>query len=221
VSSPSPPVLIALVDDYDVVVTGVARMLDPYRDRVLVAEIDTNEPLHDTVDVALYDSFAQPESDHDHVDVLLDNPHARRVAIYTWNFHPDLVEQAQRRGVHGYLSKTLPARELVEAIEAVHAGRMVVSAAPRRARASLGLDWPGRDEGLTDREAEILALITQGKSNTEVAALTFLSPNTVKSYIRNLYRKIGVASRTQAALWGVKNGFLPDHRRIDHWRGGP
>lgn len=219
--SSSGPVLIALIDDYDVVVTGIARMLDPYRDRVLVAEIDTNKPLHDTVDVALYDSFAQPESDHDHVEVLLDNPHARRVAIYTWNFHPDLVASAQRRGVHGYLSKTLPARQLVDAIERVHAGDMVVSDPPRRARASLGLDWPGRHEGLTDREAEILALITQGKSNAEVAELTFLRPNTVKSYIRELYRKIDVSSRTQAVLWGVEHGFSPDHRRIDHWRGGP
>lgn len=217
----APPVLIALIDDYDVVLTGIARMLDPYRDRVLVAEIDTNEPLHDTVDVALYDSFAQPESDHDHVEVLLRNPHAKQVVVYTWNFHPDLIESAKRRGVRGYLSKTLPARELVEAIEAVHAGQVVISDAPRRARASLGHDWPGRPEGLTDREAEILALITQGKNNAEVAGLTYLSANTVKSYIRNLYRKIGVASRTQAVLWGVQNGFTPDHRRIDHWRGGP
>ena len=83
------------------------------------------------------------------------------------------------------------------------------------------MNWPGRGEGLTDRESEILALITQGKSNTEVATLTYLSPNTVKSYIRNIYRKIGAASRTQAVLWGVNHGFSPDHRRIDHWRGGP
>lgn len=217
----STPILIALIDDYDIVLTGIASMLDPYRDRVLVAEIDANEPLVDTVDIALYDSFAQPESDHDEVDVLVRNPHAKRVVVYTWNFHPDLIASAQQRGAHGYLSKTLPARELVEALEAVHAGQNVVSDPPRRPRASLGLDWPGRREGLTDREAEILALITQGKNNAEVAAVTFLSPNTVKSYIRTIYRKIGVSSRTQAVLWGVNNGFRPDHHRIDHWRGGP
>jgi DNA-binding NarL/FixJ family response regulator len=74
---------------------------------------------------------------------------------------------------------------------------------------------------LTDRESEVLALITQGLSNADVARLTYLSPNTVKSYIRTIYRKIGVASRTQAVLWGVRNGFTPDGRRIDHWRGGP
>jgi DNA-binding NarL/FixJ family response regulator len=215
------PITIALVDDYDVVVVGVAHMLDPYRDRVLVAEIDTNEPLHDAVDIVLYDSFAQPESDRSEVSVLIDNPHARRVVVYTWNFHPDLVAMAREQGVHGYLSKSLPARDLVAALEAVHAGEVVVSDPPRRARSANGLNWPGRGEGLTDRESEILALITQGKNNAEVAALTYLSPNTVKSYIRTIYRKIGVASRTQAVLWGVNSGFSPDHHRIDHWRGGP
>src|SRR3978361_200037 len=122
----SPPILIALIDDYDVVLTGVASMLDPYRERVLVAEIDANKALEDTVDIALYDSFAQPESDGAEIDVLINSPHAHRVVVYTWNFHPDLVDHARRQGAHGYLSKTLPARELVTALEAVHAGDVVV-----------------------------------------------------------------------------------------------
>jgi DNA-binding NarL/FixJ family response regulator len=199
----------------------VASMLDPYRDRILVAELDTGKSVEDDVDIALYDSFAQPESDHDEVAVLVANPHAHRVAIYTWNFHEELVRTARAQGVSGYLSKALPARELVASLEAVHAGEVVISDPPRKKGVASGLDWPGRREGLTDREAEILALITQGKSNAEVAAQTYLSPNTVKSYIRTIYRKIDVASRTQAVLWGVANGFTPDHHRIDHWRGGP
>ena len=215
------PIHVALVDDYDVVVIGVANMLEPYRDRVVVAELDTTKPVADDVDIALYDSFAQPESDHHEVKTLIDNPHARRVVVYTWNFHPELVATAQDLGVHGYLSKALTARELVDALEAVHAGEKVLSRPPTSVRAPTGGDWPGRGEGLTDRESEILALITQGKNNADVAALTYLSPNTVKSYIRGLYRKIDVDSRTQAVLWGVRNGFLPDHHRIDHWRGGP
>jgi DNA-binding NarL/FixJ family response regulator len=210
---------VALVDDYDVVLAGVATMLERYRDRVVVAEIDANKPLEDTVDIALYDSFAQPESDQDEIDVLVRNPRAHRVVVYTWNFHPDLIESARAKGARGYLSKALSARELVHALEAVHAGELVVSEPPRRAKRSVGQDWPGRAEGLTDREAEILALITQGKSNLEVAQLTRLSPNTVKSYIRAVYRKIEVDSRTKAVLWGMRHGFTPDHHRINHWRG--
>jgi DNA-binding NarL/FixJ family response regulator len=195
-------------------------MFDAYQDRAVV-EINTNESVDDPVDIVLYDSFAQPESDHDDIGVLIENPRARHVVVYTWNFHPVLIDSALRKGAHGYLSKTLPARDLVTALEAVHAGDIVISEPPRRARAANGLDWPGRREGLSDREAEILALITQGRSNAEVAVLTFLSPNTVKSYIRMVYRKIDVASRTQAVLWGVDRGFTPDHSRIEHWRGGP
>lgn len=217
----SRPITVALVDDYDVVLIGVAHMLEPYRDRVIVAEIDSNESVDDVVDIVLYDSFAQPEADQDGISVLVRNPRARRVVVYTWNFDSDLIAYAHAQGVHGYLSKALPGRELVAALEAIHAGETVVSDPPRQTRGNSLLNWPGKGEGLTERESEILALITQGKSNADVAALTFLSPNTVKSYIRTIYLKIGVASRTQAVLWGVANRFRPDHHRIDHWRGRP
>jgi len=215
------PLTVALVDDYDVVLMGVAHMFDRYRDRIVVAEINANTATNDVVDIALYDSFAQPESDREEVARLIDNARCRKVVMYTWNFQPELLESARQLGVHGYLSKTLTARELVAALERIHGGEQVYMEEPRRASSAPGLDWPGKQEGITDRESEILALITQGKSNAEVAQLTYLSPNTVKSYIRNTYRKIGVESRTQAVLWGVKNGFTPDHRRIDHWQGGP
>jgi len=215
------PLTVALVNDYDIVVMGIAHILEQYQDRVVIAELDTNHSVSDEVDVVLYDSFAQPESDHDQISVLVRNPRARRVVVYTWNFHPDLIESARRQGVHGYLSKALPARDLVAALEAIHAGEMVLSDPPVRARSIGGLNWPGRSEGLTERESEILALIAQGNSNAEVARLTYLSPNTVKSHIRTIYRKIDVTSRTQAVLWGVRHDFTPDHHRIEHWRGGP
>jgi len=214
-------VSVALVDDYDVVVVGLAHLFDPYADRIVVAELDSNEAVSDHVDVALYDSFAQPEADHDDIEVLVKSPRARHVAVYTWNFHPALIESALAKGAQGYLSKTLPARDLVTAVESSAAGEIVISAPPQRSRPAAGLEWPGRTEGLTDREAEVLALITQGKTNAEIAAVMYLSINTVKSYIRAAYRKIGVTTRPNAILWGVRHGFTPDHHRIDHWRGGP
>ena len=219
--SPGGAVSVALVDDYEIVLIGLAHVFDRYSDRIVVVEIDLNTPLKDDVDIVLYDSFAQPEADHDEIRVLVDNPHARRVVVYTWNFHPDLINRAMRMGANGYLAKTLPARDLVASLEAIHAGDTVISPPPGRSRTTTGLDWPGRSEGLTARESEILALITQGKSNVELAETAFLSLNSVKSYIRSTYRKIGVKSRTQAVLWGIEHGFKPDHHRIDHWRGGP
>ena len=72
---------------------------------------------------------------------------------------------------------------------------------------------PGRDRWLSAREAEIVALITQGLGNEEIADRTYMSINTVKTYIRTAYRKIGVDSRTRAVLWGVDHGFRPDSIR--------
>jgi hypothetical protein len=67
------PLSIALVDDYDIVVMGIAHILEQYRDRVVIAELDTNKDVSDMVDIVLYDSFAQPESDHDEISVLIRN----------------------------------------------------------------------------------------------------------------------------------------------------
>jgi DNA-binding NarL/FixJ family response regulator len=135
-------VTVALVDDYDVVVMGVANILDQYRDQVVVAELDTNRAVDDVVDIVLYDSFAQPESDHDEIAVLVGNPNARRVVVYTWNFAPDLVDSALNQGVSGYLSKALPARELVAALCAVHAGQIVAHQRPGLAGSQRGPDRP-------------------------------------------------------------------------------
>jgi DNA-binding NarL/FixJ family response regulator len=135
------PVTTALVNDYDIVVMGIAHLLQQYRDRVVIAELDTNVAVSDMVHIVLYDSFGQPESDHDEIGVLIRNPRVRRVAVYTWTFHPDLIDSARRQGVHGYLSKALPARELVAALEAIHAGDVVISDPPFRARSSGGLNW--------------------------------------------------------------------------------
>lgn len=217
-NSPSKPITLALIDDYDIVVVGVAHMFDSYQDRIEILELDANTALTDRVDIVMYDSFAQPEADHVEVAALVANPLAGRVVVYTWNFHPDLIRAAYDSGAHGYLSKTLPARELVEALETIHAGTPVTSPAPAKNKLSVGLDWPGRTEGLSEREAEILALITQGKSNNEIAELVYLSINSIKTYIRSAYQKIGVATRVQAVLWGVEHGFKPDYHRIDDWR---
>ena len=69
---------------------------------------------------------------------------------------------------------------------------------PRRAAA---------ESGLTRREAEVVALIVRGRSNRQIAEGTRLSPNSVKSYIRSAYRKMGVLTRTQAVAWGIQHGF--------------
>lgn len=206
------PLTLAIVDDYEVVVSGVSKMLERYTHRVEVVELVANEPVKRPVDVALLDTFGQGRDYPTCVAKLQRLPHIGAVCVYTWNFNPDLIKQALDAGVRGYLSKTLPAGELVAALEKVRAGEVVVSeATPNGAVAG---EWPGREEGLTPRESEVLALITQGLSNKEIAEHTHLSINSIKSYIRTGYRKIGVSTRSQAVLWGVRHGFQPDNHRI-------
>jgi NarL family two-component system response regulator LiaR len=204
---------LAIIDDYEVVVRGLAQMLDPYRDDVRVVELDARLPVERPVDIALYDTFAQSQGDGQAVADLVADPLVGRVVVYTWNIDARLVASSVAKGVSGYLSKALPAEELVAALRAVQAGEQVVSPPPG-ASPVVGGDWPGRGQGLTAREAEVVALITQGLSNAEIADRANLSINSVKSYIRTGYRKMGVTSRANAVLWGLEHGFAPDRIRV-------
>ena len=149
-------------------------------------------PVAAPVDIALYDTFAQPQGDSETVRELLANPRVSRVVVYTWNFQEALTLATLGHGVSGYLSKSLTAAELADALRSVARGEIVTSPDPGRL-SLVGGDWPGREEGLTARESEVLALITQGLSNTEIADRTCLSINSIKSHIRSAYRKIACA----------------------------
>ena len=132
-----------------------------------------------------------------------------KVAIFSWNLQPELVERRHRAGrvrlpVQGAGRRGARAR-----IEEVHAGEIVVPPEASRGPGGRG-DWPGREFGLTAREAEIIALITQGLSNQEIAERSYLSINSVKTYIRTAYRKMGVTSRSAGGRWGIRHGFEPD-----------
>lgn len=210
------PIQIAIVDDYDLVVAGVARMFTRYSDRIAVVELDAREPVTTSVDIALLDTFAQTEADGNDLDVLIANPLARKVVLYTWVFDQRVIDAALAKGAAGYLSKALPALDMVTSLERIHGGDTVVSPTPTR-RTAVSQDWPGRAEGLTERESEIVALITQGRNNAEIAFITHLSPNSIKTHIRNAYKRMNVTSRTQAVLWGMHHGLNIEHRRIQDW----
>jgi NarL family two-component system response regulator LiaR len=202
-------VRVALVNDFELVVVGIAALLEPYRDRVEVVELDSNLPVLRDVDVILYDTFGQVQGKGVDVDSLVDGGSAK-VVIYSWNLHRLLVDDSLEAGAVGYLSKAVEAKELVDAIERIHAGEILLPGGGGTASPKPEGDWPGKEHGLTAREAEIIALITQGLSNQEIAERSYLSINSVKTYIRTAYRKIGVERRAQAVLWGIKHGFEPD-----------
>ena len=197
------PVRVAVLNDYELVVRGVASMLEPFADRVDVVELDVRSPVSKDVDVVLYDTFGQVQGDSVDVGSLV--PPGAKIVVYSWNADDAMVAGATRAGVHGYVRKGSRAEELVEVIEEVHAGRRAIRVGGT-GREDVGR-WPGQSEGLTAREAEILALICQGLSNEEIGRRAFLGINTIKTHIRHLYRKIDASSRSQAVIWGMQRGF--------------
>jgi two-component system, NarL family, response regulator LiaR len=204
---------IALINDYEVVVKGLEGMLRGYRDTFEVVELDAGTELATQADISLYDTFAATPGDRDEVRDLTRDPRAGKVVVYSWDMGDRLIADALAHGAAGYISKGLTAHELVAALLAIHSGEARVHPVPSGAASATIGDWPGREEGLTQRESEILALITQGLSNIDIAERTRLSINSIKSYIRSCYRRIGVANRSHAILWGIEHGFRPDHVR--------
>ena len=184
------------------VVAGVAAMLAPHPERVAVVELDSQLPVLSDVDVILYDTFGQVQGDGVDLDELVDGG-AARVVIFSWNTQPDLVQRALAQGrgrlpVQGDDGRGDRRRARGDPRAASVVTPDFVDTDGRSANG----EWPGRDVGLTAREAEVLALITQGLSNQEIAERSYLSINSVKTYIRTAYRKIGVTRRAQAVRVG-------------------
>ena len=208
------PLRVAIVNDYELVVAGVAAMLAPHHERIAVVELDSGLPVVSDVDVILYDTFGQVQGDGVDLEDLVRGP--GRAGRHLQLEHP------ARPGGAGDPERAPPAtsprssrrrRSSARSRRCTTARSWSRRRGRRPAHEAKG-DWPGPDAGLTAREAEVLALITQGLSNQEIAERSYLSINSVKTYIRTAYRKIGVTRRAQAVVWGMHHGFEPTPLRV-------
>jgi two-component system, NarL family, response regulator LiaR len=117
------------------------------------------------------------------------------------------VTRAVRAGAIGYLLKDADAEELHRAIRGAAEGR--VQLAPEAAaRLMREVSAPENPEALTERETEVLRLLARGKANKQIAGNLYVSEKTVKAHVLNILRKLGVQSRTQAALHAVRTGLV-------------
>ena len=136
---------------------------------------------------------------------------ARVVMITTSEDEKDLVA-ALRAGAKGYLLKDAPAEQIVDGIRAVNAGESLLSPALTSTLLAEFTALVGAEEdqdpgaSLTEREREVLAVLGEGCTNKEIAARLFISENTVKNHVHNLLEKLGLRSRTEAALFSVRQG---------------
>ncbi|MCW2843225.1 MAG: response regulator transcription factor [Nocardioides sp.] len=222
--APLAPLRVAIVNDSEIVVAGVAAMLGGHSRHIDVVELDNRVPVLTDVDIVLLDTFARVPGEGIGLVELV--RHADRtgakVVVFTWSSAPESIHQAVSQGAAGHLSKALAPEELVQALLDVHAGQRVTLVGGPDGAASAGAagDWPGRGFELSPRESEVLALIARGLSNQEIADALYLSVNSVKTYIRTAYRKIGVRRRPQAVLWAIEHGFRPRARRTVRDPGG-
>jgi DNA-binding NarL/FixJ family response regulator len=188
----------AVVSPHAVVRHGLVDLLGRHPDRVSVVPFaDGSDP-----DVVLFDLA---EEDLTGLTELLASTAAKVLAMDR-DLRPDLAARALAAGAAGFFSMAVTELELVQAVEDAADG-----AGPRtRTSGQDARPGLGADVGLTPREVEVLTLIAQGRTNREIAEVLYLSPNSIKTYVRTAYRKIGATSRSQAVGWAIRHGFPVD-----------
>ncbi|GAA1851130.1 response regulator transcription factor [Microbacterium koreense] len=135
-----------------------------------------------------------------------------RVLILTTFEEDEYVVRAMRAGASGFIGKGAEPDDIVRAIEAVHAGDSLLSAAATRALIAKHLHPAvperGRLAALTDREEEVLLLVARGRSNQEIAEELFISPHTAKTHVNRVMTKLHAHDRAQLVIEAYESGLL-------------
>jgi two-component system NarL family response regulator len=202
------PITILVVDDHFVVRSGLVASLGLEDDLRVVAEAECGEqaielfrqhlPSVVLMDLMLtgMDGIAVTEQ------LVRDFPGAK-VLMFSTFARDDEVYRALRAGARGYLLKTAPRAELLDAIRTVDAGQNYLPP-PLAQRLAQRLTQPE----LSPREREILQLIRRGRSNKEIGATLFIAEDTVKRHVSNLMQKLRVDDRTQAVAEAIRRGLI-------------
>ncbi len=146
---------------------------------------------------------------------------AMRVIILTMHREDRYIHDAIQAGAYGYLLKTVEAQELFAAIRIVHHGEALLDPATtlqllntiRSGNNNASAVEQNPTEGLTEGEKDVLRLVAQGLDNSEIATQLHLAKNTVANRLRDIYQKIYVTNRTQAALWALRTGLASLNER--------
>jgi len=203
--------LVALIDDVEVVGAAcdgaeAVRLAETYRPDVILMDLRMPD----------LDGIAA-------TGLLRERLPAARVLVLTTYADEDAIVPALRAGARGYLTKDASAEEIETAIRAVHAGQTHLDPAVQERLVAAVISWrpspdpvnPGRagpssrklPDGLTTREAEVLALLASGLSNAEIAQRLYLSHATVKTHINRIFAKTGVRDRAQAVRYAYQHGL--------------
>jgi len=195
-------------DDHPLLREGIATLINSQPDMKLIAEAaNGQEAIHQfnqhRPDVTLMDLRLPDISGIDAVIAIRSqHPEARIIMLTT--FEGDVeIQRALEAGARGYLLKSMPPKDMVEAIRQVHAGKKRIPAEI----ASHLAEHMG-DEALTEREIEVLRAIAEGNRNRDIANQLFISEETVKVHIKHIMEKLNASDRTQAVAIGVRRGII-------------
>jgi DNA-binding NarL/FixJ family response regulator len=209
------PIRVAAVNDYELVVAGVAALLGRHPERFTVVDaLIVGEPIRQPIDVALFDTFGRVRLANEALAWLVQQEEVDKVAVFSLSLSPEIIDDGRAIGADGFISKALDSLGIADAIEAVARGEEVV-AGPADVESPTGkLDWPGRAEGLTQRESEVLVMMARGYTNAEIAAALFIGTETVKTHVRRVLTKLKLRNRAQAGSFVERNGaFRPGNGR--------
>jgi NarL family two-component system response regulator LiaR len=207
------PIRVALVNDYMIVLEGLRALLRSSEPEIQVIEIDVRKGPTRKVDVTLLDTYGEPDSLDDRVRFLGADSSNGAIVVFSFSDHPEAVRHATRTGARGFISKAIPREHIIEGIRAAARGEQVIlTQRSQHAQIDESLRWPGRDIGLTERESELLSLLSTGMTNRELGSHLYVSENTIKTHLRSLYAKLGVRNRAQAAAL-AGDRILGDHGR--------
>jgi NarL family two-component system response regulator LiaR len=209
----SQTIRVMLVDDHNVVRSGLATFLKAFDDLELVGEAKNGvEALnlchHTKPDVILMD-LMMPEMDGIAATraILEDYPEIKIIAMTSFD-EEELVHGVLGAGAISYLLKNVSSDDLAKAIRDAFSGRSTLSPEAARAliRATRPMDQPSFD--LTEREMEVLNLVVQGQSNQQIADAMFISLATVKAHVSSILSKLQVASRAEAIAYAIKHKIV-------------
>ncbi|HXO28462.1 MAG TPA: response regulator transcription factor [Thermoanaerobaculia bacterium] len=196
------------VDDHPLLHEGLATVLDHQPDMLLVAAAASG---HEAIqrfrehqpDVTLMDLRLPDMSGIDAlIAIRTDFPGARIIMLTTFEGDVD-IQRALAAGASGYLLKSMPPGDLVEAIRHVHAGKKRI---PPWVAAQLAEHFS--DETLTRREVEVLQQLASGSRNREIADRLGITEETVKVHVKHVMEKLGAKDRTAAVAIAIRRGII-------------
>jgi two-component system, NarL family, response regulator DevR len=203
---PPPPIRLVIADDSDLVRAGLQTLLQGISDINICGVASTAAEalalcLREQPDLALLDIRMPDGSGINICRALLIGGSETRVLFLTSSSEPDVVDEAIRSGAHGYLLKEINASALVQGIRDVAAGRSILDPhITARVMDLMKKNLKGSIlGGLSPQEHKVLALIAQGCTNKEVGNRMGLTEKTVKNYLSNVFEKLHVSRRAQAA----------------------